>query len=82
MDLLVSVLIGAVAGWLAGLLMKSKSTGVVINIILGIVGGFVGGWLFNTLGINAISGWTGSIVTSTIGAIVLIFVGRTLFKKK
>jgi uncharacterized membrane protein YeaQ/YmgE (transglycosylase-associated protein family) len=80
MDLIVAILIGAAAGWLAGKIMKSKSEGVVWNIILGIVGGFFGGWLFGWLGI-ASGSWIGSIITATVGAILLIFLNRKLFKR-
>lgn len=82
MQLLVSVLIGAVAGWLAGVIMRSKSGGLLVNIILGILGGFVGNWLFNALGMAETRGWLGAIITSTVGAIVLILAGRILFKGK
>lgn len=81
MGLLVSVLIGAVAGWLAGLIMRSKSGGILVNMILGILGGFVGNWLFGILDISASSSWKGIIITSTVGAIVLIAAGRILFRK-
>ncbi len=81
MNVIISILIGAVAGWLAGVIMKSKSSAVLKNIILGIVGGFVGGWLLGILGFST-SGWIGSIITSTIGAVVLIFIGRLIFDKK
>lgn len=82
MDLLVSVIIGAVAGWLAGLIMKSGSGGLLVNIILGILGGFVGNWLFRTLDISTSGGWLGSIITSTVGAIILIVGARILLRKK
>ena len=81
MDILISVIIGAVSGWLAGAIMRSKSTGILLNIILGISGGFVGNWLFGMLGLWASYGWKGIFVTSTIGAIVLIGAGRIVFKQ-
>ena len=81
MGILVSVIIGAVAGWLAGKIMKSKSAGTLMNIILGIVGGFVGNWLFGVLNLSNDGSWIDSIVTSTIGAIILIAGFRYLGKK-
>lgn len=82
MELLVAVLIGAAAGWLAGKIMKSKSEGVVWNIILGIVGGFFGGWLFGFFGYNGDqASWLGSLITGTVGAVLLIFINRKLFKR-
>ena len=79
-DLIVAVLVGAAAGWLAGRIMKSKSEGIVWNVILGIVGGFFGGWLFSLVGIEGGS-LIGSIITATVGAILLIFLNRKLFKR-
>ena len=52
MGILVSVLIGAAAGWLAGNIMKSNSGGLLMNILLGIVGGFVGNWIFGMLNLS------------------------------
>ena len=81
MGILVSVLIGATAGWLAGNIMKSNSGGLLMNILLGIVGGFVGNWIFGLLNLSSGGSWLGSIITSTVGAIILIAVVR-YFKKK
>jgi uncharacterized membrane protein YeaQ/YmgE (transglycosylase-associated protein family) len=72
--LVVFLVIGAVAGWLAGLLMKGGGFGLLGNIVVGIVGAVVGGFLFGLLGISAGGGMIGSIVTATLGAIVLLFV--------
>ena len=62
--LIVWLAVGAVAGWLAGTLMKGGGYGLLWNIILGIVGGFVGGWLFETLGISAGGGAPAGPVSS------------------
>lgn len=80
MEFLYFILIGALAGWLAGQVMKGGGYGLVMNIILGIVGGFLGGWLFGVLGLNTSGGLMGSLITSTVGAIVLIFLARLLKK--
>jgi uncharacterized membrane protein YeaQ/YmgE (transglycosylase-associated protein family) len=77
--LFIFLAIGAVAGWLAGTIMKGGSFGLLSNIIIGIVGGVVGGFLFGLLGIVA-GGLIGKIVTATVGAVVLLFLVR-LFKK-
>ena len=53
MNLLYFILLGALAGWLAGQIMKGSGYGAIVNIILGIVGGLVGGWLFGQLGVSA-----------------------------
>jgi uncharacterized membrane protein YeaQ/YmgE (transglycosylase-associated protein family) len=78
--ILYSIIIGAVAGWLAGKLMKGGGFGILVNIILGIVGGVVGNWLFNTLGVSLMGGWPGDLLTGVIGAAVVLFIAG-LFKK-
>jgi uncharacterized membrane protein YeaQ/YmgE (transglycosylase-associated protein family) len=77
MNLLWFLLIGLVAGWLAGQLMKGGGFGLVGDLIVGVIGAFIGGWLFGALGISA-GGLIGSLVTATIGAIVLIFLLRLI----
>ena len=79
-SLLIFLAVGAVAGWLAGKLMKGGGFGLVMNIILGIIGGIVGGWLFGVLGISAGGGLVGSLITAVVGAVVVIFVAG-FFKK-
>lgn len=81
MEFLYFLLIGAVAGWIAGKLMKGGGFGLLLNIVLGIVGGFVGGWVFGLLNINlGMSPIIGQLITSVLGAVVLLFVAG-LFKK-
>ena len=77
--LLIILAIGAVAGWLAGVIMKGGGYGLLGDIVIGIIGAFIGGFLFSLLGISA-GGLVGQIITATVGAIVLIFVLR-MFKK-
>jgi uncharacterized membrane protein YeaQ/YmgE (transglycosylase-associated protein family) len=72
-SLVIFLFIGATAGWLAGIIMKGGGFGLVVNILIGIVGGVVGGFLFRLLAIAA-GGLIGSILTATIGAIVLLYV--------
>lgn len=79
MGILIAVIIGAVAGWLAGLIMKSNTGGLLFNIILGIVGSFVGHWLFGVLNVSAESTILGELITATVGAVVLILIARILF---
>ena len=70
-SLLIFVAIGAVAGWLAGIIMKGGGFGLIGNIIVGIVGSFIGGFLFSVLQLKA-GGIIGSIVVALVGAIVLV----------
>jgi uncharacterized membrane protein YeaQ/YmgE (transglycosylase-associated protein family) len=81
-QLLVTLLIGAVAGWLAGKITKGGGFGIIMNIVLGIVGAVVGGWLFGILGITIGGEWVGPIVTATVGAIVLIVLIGFITRKK
>ena len=70
-NLVIFLLIGAVAGWLAGQIMKGGGYGLVGDIIVGVIGSVLGGWLFGVLGIAA-GGLIGSIIAATVGAIILI----------
>lgn len=71
--LIIFLFIGAVAGWLAGTLMKGGGFGLLGNIVVGILGAIVGGWLFGSMGIAG-GGMLGAIITATIGAVILLFV--------
>ena len=80
MDVLWFVLVGLIAGWLAGQLVKGGGYGLIGDIVVGIVGAVIGGYLFRTVGVSVGGGLVGSIVVATIGAIVLI-VGLRLIKR-
>ncbi|HER43684.1 MAG TPA: GlsB/YeaQ/YmgE family stress response membrane protein [Candidatus Eisenbacteria bacterium] len=80
MNILWFLIIGGVAGWLAGLIMKGRGFGILGNIIIGIIGGILGGWLFGVLGIGG-DGLIGRLITALVGAVVLLFI-IGLFKKK
>ena len=71
------LLVGAIAGWLAGVIMKGKGQGLLMNIVVGIVGGAIGGWVFNLAGFGS-TGMAGSLVTATVGAIILLWVVNKL----
>jgi len=70
------LLIGLVAGWLAGRIMKG-GFGLIGDLIVGVVGAFLGGWIFGLLGISA-GGILGALVTALVGAVVLIFLLRLI----
>lgn len=78
-SLVIFLAIGAIAGWLAGVVMKGGGFGLVGDIVVGIVGAVVGGWLFGVFGITA-GGLVGAIVTAFVGACVLLFVIRLIKK--
>ena len=73
MEILIFLAIVAVAGWLAGTLMKGGGFGLLKNILIGILGSIIGGFVFGLLGISW-GGLVGSIVTATAGAALLLFV--------
>jgi len=72
------ILVGLVAGWLAGMLVKGGGFGVIGDIVVGVLGALVGGFLFGFLGFSGGGGLLGSIVVATVGAVVLIFVLRLI----
>ena len=82
MEILVSLLIGAAAGWLGSVLYKGSGLGLLGNIIVGIIGGPLGYWILGKLGLTLGGGWLGAILTGTIGAIVILFLLNLIIKKK
>jgi uncharacterized membrane protein YeaQ/YmgE (transglycosylase-associated protein family) len=78
MEFIWFIVVGLVAGWLAGLLVKGGGFGVVGDIVVGVLGALLGGFLFSSLGASMGGGLIGSIVVATIGAVILIFVLRLI----
>lgn len=78
MGFLYWIVVGLIAGWLAGVVMKGGGFGVLADIVLGIVGGIVGGWLFGALGIFPGGGLVGSIIVAFVGAVVLVAITRMI----
>lgn len=78
MNFLWFLIIGLVAGWLAGVLMKGGGFGMVGDLVVGVVGALLGGWLFGALGLSAGGGLIGSLVVAVIGAVVLLFLVRLI----
>lgn len=77
-----AMIIGGIAGWLAGKIMRGGGFGILGNIIIGVIGGLLGSWLFSLLNITFLAswGWIGSIITGLIGAVVILFIAG-LFKR-
>ena len=82
MEILATLLIGLVAGWLGSKIYQGSGLGILGNIIVGIAGSFVGYWLLGKLGIHPGSGWIGAILTGAIGAIVILFLINLIFRKR
>lgn len=73
------LLVGLIAGWLAGKLTKGSGFGVLGDIVIGVIGAFIGGFLFRLVGFSA-GGTIGSIIVATIGAVVLVYVVKAIKK--
>ena len=78
--LIIWLVIGAIAGWLAGLIMKGYGFGLAGNIVVGIIGAFIAGWLLPRIGFVLVGGIVAEIVNAVIGAVILLLV-IGLFKK-
>jgi len=78
-SIIIFLALGAVAGWLAGVVMKGGGFGLVGDIVIGIIGAVIGGWLFGVLGID-VGGLVGAIITAFVGACVLLFIVRLIKK--
>jgi uncharacterized membrane protein YeaQ/YmgE (transglycosylase-associated protein family) len=70
--------IGGLAGFLAGKALKGEGFGVIVDIIVGIVGGWLGGFLFGLLGISSAPGYMGELITSFVGACILVYLSRLM----
>ena len=75
-SLIIFIIVGAIAGWLAGQLVKGFGFGLIGNIVVGIVGAFIAGWLFPVVGLNIGSGIIAAIIHATIGAVILLVIIR------
>jgi uncharacterized membrane protein YeaQ/YmgE (transglycosylase-associated protein family) len=76
--IIIWLIIGAIAGWLAGTLLRGGGFGLIGDIIVGIIGAVLGGWLAGVLGLHLASGVVSAIITATVGAIILILVVRVI----
>ncbi len=79
---LVSLILGAIAGWLGGKLYKGSGLGLIGNIVVGLLGGFIGYWGLGKLGISLGSGYIGYILTAAIGAVVLLALINLVVRKR
>ena len=73
-SIIIMLIVGAIAGWLAGLIVQGFGFGLIWNIVIGIVGAFIGVWLLRQLGVMPGAGFIGSIVNAVIGAVVLLVI--------
>ncbi|CAM3526894.1 hypothetical protein FSS13T_20390 [Flavobacterium saliperosum S13] len=82
MEIVVTLIIGAVAGWLGSQIFSGGGLGLLGNIVVGILGSFVGYWLLGKLGVSLGTGILGAILTGAVGAIVILAIVNLLFKGK
>lgn len=82
MSLLITLIIGAVAGWLGSLIFRGSGFGLIGNIIIGILGSFVGTWFLGLIKFSFGSGTMGAILTGAVGAIVILALANIIFPGK
>jgi uncharacterized membrane protein YeaQ/YmgE (transglycosylase-associated protein family) len=81
-SLLIFLVIGMLAGWLGGIVVKGYGLGLIGDMVVGVIGSFIGGWLFNYFHIAHGSGFLGNLVGATVGAIVLLFALRLVRRRR
>ncbi|HLY78098.1 MAG TPA: GlsB/YeaQ/YmgE family stress response membrane protein [Caulobacteraceae bacterium] len=81
-SLLIFLVIGALAGWLGGIVVKGYGLGLVGDMVVGVIGSFIGGWLFSYFHIVHGAGFLGNLVGATFGAIVLLFALRLIRRRR
>jgi uncharacterized membrane protein YeaQ/YmgE (transglycosylase-associated protein family) len=81
-SLILWIIVGGLAGWLTGLLLRGRGYGCIGNVVVGIIGAVIGGWLFRIANIEALPGLIGSVFTAMIGAVVLITVLGLLTERR
>ena len=77
-SLLVFIIVGAIAGWLAGLIVKGYGFGLIGNIVVGIIGAFIAGWLLPRIGLVIGGGIVANIINAVIGAVILLLIIRLI----
>jgi uncharacterized membrane protein YeaQ/YmgE (transglycosylase-associated protein family) len=80
MEIILSLILGCLAGFCAGKLMKGGGFGIIMNCVLGLFGGVVGGWLFSLLGIEGGGSLLGQLGTAIVGAVVILWIA-SFFKR-
>ena len=74
MSIIAALIIGAIAGWLAGKIVRGAGFGLIGNIVIGIIGAFLASWLLPQLGVSLGAGWIRDIVNATIGAVIILVI--------
>lgn len=79
--MLLHLLLGGIAGWLAGQAMRGRGYGIIVDIILGVLGGWIGGYLGRRLGVH-LEGSAGYLFTAFLGAILLVWISRLVRRRR
>lgn len=74
MSLLAFLIVGLIAGWLAGMIMRGGGLGFIGDIVVGLIGAVIGGYLFSALGVYSGDSWIGWILTALVGSVILLLV--------
>ena len=74
MSIIAALIIGAIAGWLAGKIVRGAGFGLIGNIVIGIIGAFLASWLLPQLGVSLGAGWIRDIINATIGAVIILVI--------
>jgi uncharacterized membrane protein YeaQ/YmgE (transglycosylase-associated protein family) len=74
MGIIAALIIGGIAGWLAGKIVHGAGFGLIANIVIGIIGALLAGWLLPQLGVSLGVGWVREIINATIGAVIILVV--------
>jgi uncharacterized membrane protein YeaQ/YmgE (transglycosylase-associated protein family) len=77
-SLIILLVVGAIAGWLAGVIVKGYGFGLLGNIAIGVIGSFIGGWLFGFFGVFHGGGFVGALIGATVGAVILLLLLRLI----
>ena len=81
-SLFIFLLVGALAGWLGGIVVKGTGLGLIGRVVVGVIGAFIGGWLFNSFHLVHGTGLVGPAIGATVGAILLLFVLRLVRRRR
>jgi len=82
MEILATLIIGALAGWLGSTIYRGSGLGLLGNIVVGIIGSFVGYWLLGQLGVHLGTGWIGAILTGALGAIIILVLLNLVVRRR
>ncbi len=81
-SLLIFLVVGALAGWLGGIVVKGYGLGLIGDIVVGVIGSFIGGWLFTYFRIVHGTGFVGELIGAAVGAIILLFLVQLVRRRR